>query len=364
MPAFSASSGSSVSQARFGVAITALSLLLTSTRVWAAPETAAPGAAVDSAPAAEAAASAGTSANVEEGDGKAVAFADATTPAPAAQAAASDGGSLKVEEGDGKAVVVADPTTPVIPDKEPIPHRAYQLQWEIDVPLFAIGAALALGREVRSTNSSAPAYCTTIPEGCDENDLNAIDKPFAGTYDPRWSDATDIVMAVLASAPWPMLWYNNNLLNTLNDVTIIYESALTAAALSGLATLSAQRARPFVYGTKAPEDVRTSPNGALSFVSGHTTMAFALSTSTFWTIYRRHGSGAYAWTTLGVGTALATSVAVGRVAAGKHFPTDVITGAAVGAAVGTLMPALHDAPVLVVPNVTTTGAGLDVTMKL
>jgi membrane-associated phospholipid phosphatase len=135
-------------------------------------------------------------------------------------------------------------------------------------------------------------------------------------------------------------------------------------AISGLATLSASRARPFVYGTKAPEDVRTSPNGALSFVSGHTTMAFALSTSTFWTIYRRHGAGAYAWSTLAIGTALASSVAVGRVLAGKHFPTDVLTGAAVGASVGTLIPALHDAPVLVVPTVNTTGAGLDVSLRL
>ncbi len=281
-----------------------------------------------------------------------------------ARASPSNVGTLKVEKAGGEAVVTEDPTTPVIPDQTPFPERAYQLQWEIDVPLFAIGGALALGREIRSTNSSAPAYCTTVPEGCDENDLNAIDKPFAGTYDERWSDATDVVVLVLGVAPWPMLWFDNSLVNTLNDITVIYESAMTAMAISGLATLSASRARPFVYGTKAPEDVRNSPNGALSFVSGHTTMAFALSTSTFWTIYRRHGSGAYAWTTLAVGTALASSVAVGRVLAGKHFPTDVVTGAAVGASVGTLIPALHDAPVLVVPTVNATGAGLDVSLTL
>jgi len=266
--------------------------------------------------------------------------------------------TLKVEQGKDHAVVVEDPTTPVLPDKDTFPKRAYQLQWEIDVPLFAIGAALAMGREIRSTNSSAPAYCTTIPEGCDEDDLNFLDKPFAGNYDENWSKATDWILRGLFVAPLPMLWIDNTFLNMLNDVTIIYESGLTALALSGLATMSAQRARPFVYGTNAPEEVRTSPNGALSFVSGHTTMAFALSTSTFWTIYRRHGPGVYAWTTLAVGTTAASMVAVGRVLAGKHFPTDVITGAAVGASVGTLMPALHDAPVVVVPTVDKAGAGL------
>lgn len=256
------------------------------------------------------------------------------------------------EDGDPKdTVLVTDPTTPVLPDRDFIPERAYQLQWEVDVPLFAIGGALALGREMRTSNSSAPAYCTTVPTGCDEQDLNSIDRPFAGRYDERWSDSTDWVVLALLSAPWPMLWYDNTFLNTFNDVTVIYESGLTAIALSGLATLSASRARPFVYGDAAPESVRNSPNGSLSFVSGHTTMAFALSTSTFWTIYRRQGSTPYAWVTLAAGTTAASAVAIGRVMAGKHFPTDVLTGAAVGASVGTLLPALHDAPVAVVPSV-------------
>lgn len=347
MPVFSASNGSSTSHGRLAGALGAASVLLCTSAAAQAEPVATP-------PPPE----------VSEATAEAQASPEVREAAAEAQASPSDVGTLKVEKADGEAVVTEDPTTPVIPDKTRFPKRAYQLQWEIDVPLFAIGGALALGREIRSTNSSAPAYCTTVPDGCNEDDLNPIDKPFAGTYDPRWSKATDVAVLLLAAAPWPMLWYDNTLLNTLNDITIIYESALTAMALSGLATLSAQRARPFVYGTTAPEEVRTSPNGALSFVSGHTTMAFALSTSTFWTIYRRHGSGTYAWTTLGIGTALASFVAVGRVAAGKHFPTDVLTGAAVGASVGTLIPALHDAPVLVVPTVNATGAGLDVSLTL
>jgi membrane-associated phospholipid phosphatase len=156
-----------------------------------------------------------------------------------------------------------------------------------------------------------------------------------------------------------MLWWNNSLANTVNDLVVIYESALVAQALSGLATLSAGRARPFVYGTRAPEEVRTSPNGALSFVSGHTTLAFALSTSTFWTIQRRHGnSSAYTWVSLAGLTTVAAFVGVGRVAAGKHFPSDVVTGAAVGASVGTLVPFMHDTPVAVIPRADKDSASL------
>ena len=39
-------------------------------------------------------------------------------------------------------------------------------------------------------------------------------------------------------------------------------------------------------------------------------------------------------------------------------------GAAVGASVGTLIPALHDAPVLVVPSASSTGASIDVSLTL
>lgn len=351
MLGFSASNGSNVRPARLALALAASSWLCAAGATAQSAPDAAPLEPESPSPPAEA-------------QGAAPEQPERATPAPAPDAAPRETGSLQVEQANGNTVVVEKPTTPVLPDKKLIPQRAYQLQWEIDVPLFAIGAALALGREIRSTTGSAPAYCTTIPEGCNEEDLNAIDEPFAGYYDPRWSDATDVMVLALFAAPWPMLWVNNTLLNTLNDVTIIYESALTAMALSGLATLSASRPRPLVYGTKAPEDVRNSPSGSLSFISGHTTCAFALSTSTFWTIYRRHGSGAYAWTTLAVGTAVASSVAVGRVMAGKHFPTDVLTGAAVGASVGTLIPALHDAPVLVVPSVSAGGASVDVSLML
>lgn len=269
------------------------------------------------------------------------------------------GPETRVEPGSKATVIVQDPLTPVIPETEALPRRAYQLHWELDVSLFAMGAALSLGREIRATNSSAPAYCTTVAEGCDRSDLNGLDRPFAGRYDENWSDVTDYAVWSLLAAPWPMLWANNTLANTVNDLVVIYESALTAVALSSLATLSASRARPFVYGTKAPQSVRNSPNGALSFVSGHTTLAFSLSTSTIWTVYRRHGSASpFTWVSFGVCTAVATLVGAGRVMAGKHFPTDVITGAAVGSAVGTLIPSLHGRPVAVIPNADTDSGGL------
>ena len=51
----------------------------------------------------------------------------------------------------------------------------------------------------------------------------------------------------------------------------------------------------------------------------------------------------------GLGLAGSSFVAVSRVVAGDHFPTDVIAGAGVGASFGVLLPALHTRRVHLVP---------------
>lgn len=43
----------------------------------------------------------------------------------------------------------------------------------------------------------------------------------------------------------------------------------------------------------------------------------------------------------GAGLATASSVAILRVAAGKHYPSDVVMGAAMGSFIGWLVPMLH-----------------------
>jgi membrane-associated phospholipid phosphatase len=52
----------------------------------------------------------------------------------------------------------------------------------------------------------------------------------------------------------------------------------------------------------------------------------------------RHGPKWWPWL---ITALVGTSVAIERVLAGQHFPTDVLLGAAAGAAVGWLVPWLH-----------------------
>ena len=123
------------------------------------------------------------------------------------------------------------------------------------------------------------------------------------------------------------------------------ESALTTLALAEVAKQAARRPRPCTYQGPRRLEPRlgcrdTDADAHLSFFSGHTATAATLSaTAAFWAI--QDGDTAQAAATLGLGAALTLAVAVERVRAGKHFPTDVLTGALVGATVGTLTPYLR-----------------------
>jgi membrane-associated phospholipid phosphatase len=258
---------------------------------------------------------------------------------------------------EGGTTVAAKPeVTPIVPEPSEPPQRAYQLYWELDVSVLALALVFAGARMIRTTESIEPPFCisqaqaanpTATEVHCDDSELNPLDRSVAGRYSPGWSTASDVGALALGIAPVVVLWPDGGFVNMLNDSVVIYQSALLASAFSGISSLNTGRGRPYIYGDEAPMDVKTSAEASLSYFSGHTAFAFAMSTSLFWTVQRRHPFSAFSWTTLAVGTTTASFVAGARIMAGKHFPTDVVAGALVGGGVGTLLPALHASPVMV-----------------
>jgi undecaprenyl-diphosphatase len=98
-------------------------------------------------------------------------------------------------------------------------------------------------------------------------------------------------------------------------------SAGLALALAGILARLVDRPRPFVA---HPHAVHLFASHAADpgFPSDHATAAFAIATAL---LLRDRGAGAFAM-------AAATVLAVTRVAMGIHYPSDVLAGAALGAA--------------------------------
>ena len=259
---------------------------------------------------------------------------------PSIATPSSDAPPQKVD--DAKKTAKAAALTPIVPSPRNPLRPAFQLYAEIDLPILAVGLVFTEARLARSQ----AAYCA--PK-CDPGGLNAIDRSTAGYWSPGWQTASDYGLYAVGVGAAALIFADEGFLPGLNDSVVIAESALAATAVASIMTLAAGRARPFLYGEKAPLSARNSADAGLSFLSSHAALSFAMATSTLVTMRRLHPGSKLTWIVAGVGGAIATFVATARVLGGMHFITDVVGGAVVGTSVGVLVPSLHGSPVSIVP---------------
>jgi membrane-associated phospholipid phosphatase len=105
---------------------------------------------------------------------------------------------------------------------------------------------------------------------------------------------------------------------------------------------SVGRTRPFVYNPDAPLEEKLKPDARKSFPSGHTATAFVGAVflgTTHEKLYPGSSANPWVWTGSLLG---ASAVGYLRYAAGKHYPTDILAGAAIGSLFGWLVPKLHE----------------------
>lgn len=235
---------------------------------------------------------------------------------------------------------------------DPRPSPAYQLKLELDLPIVLIGAGMASSFAVMS---EAPGVACAPT--CDKSQVFKLDRFAAGWYDPAWGTVGDIATASTLGAPLLAVVLNQGLVNGLNDDLVIAEAALVSSALQVTMSYAVARPRPRVYGDEASLESRSDANAARSFFSGHVANTVSASVAVLRT-FQRLGKPELGWAMFGVGMAGSTLVGVSRVAAGSHFPSDVLIGAMVGAGVGLALPALHDSPVRMVPVASSDFAGL------
>ncbi len=192
--------------------------------------------------------------------------------------------------------------------------------------LYVLPAALGLphGRP-----SCAPCDPATLP-GVDRWAL----RPFPATGDA----AGDVVLAGVAGFTafaglhgLPAQQWHGNFAVFANT------ASWTAASTEWLKVL-VRRKRPVLY-TSDAVTAASDPESLQSLPSLHTSLAFAAATSYMVIARRQHLPHRTRNTILLY--AGAVGVAALRVAAGKHFPTDVLAGAALGSGIGWVVPTIH-----------------------
>jgi hypothetical protein len=136
----------------------------------------------------------------------------------------------------------------------------------------------------------------------------------------------------------------------LVDAVIYAEALALTWAATNMSKLTVRRPRPAAYqeqerlyeeyGMENAPSI-TGTDTALSFFSGHTALAASVTSTATYLAFVRSPDSPRPWITLIAGTALTGFVAVQRVRAGAHFPTDVIAAAMAGTGIGLLVAHLH-----------------------
>ena len=209
---------------------------------------------------------------------------------------------------------------------------------EIDTAIFVGGGITYLGVEFGLKHYIVRPCVWCEPPGFDLAARNALvwDHP----------NTAGIVSTVSGYAAAPLLatgllvgatWDQGNRRRYFDDVIPVLEAAVATGLLHHVTKFTIPRRRPFVKFSPADRPADDDDNASL--FSGHTALAFAVTVAGGIVADKRgYAVEPYIWAG---GFALAVATGYLRIAADKHWTSDVLIGAVVGTAIGITTPFLH-----------------------
>ena len=213
----------------------------------------------------------------------------------------------------------------------------YSVDYSIDIPITLTASLIALMPSFVVPN--APEYMKDSK--LDKNEINSLDSLTLYNYDKNSAKLSDAGIVGVAVCPLLVNLIDNDISSYISQSVIFIETLAVSSALNNIVKYSVSRPRPYIYSDKADEEEKNNRDAYLSFYSGHSSFAFAGAVSFSVMMTKRVKEfkiKTLIWTT---SLFLAGGVAYLRVKAGKHFITDVISGAVIGSSIGYLIPYLH-----------------------
>ena len=177
--------------------------------------------------------------------------------------------------------------------------------------------------------------------GFKRSSINLFDR--SATYNnslpaKKWSD---VMMEGSHLLPALILIPKKTRKDAGNLLLLFSEVYFITAGLTAITKSITLRPRPYVFDNNIDLGAKMSRNARFAFFSGHTSITAAncfVTAKIFSDYFPDSKWKPVIW---GLAAAIPAVVAYNRVAAGKHYPSDVIAGYAVGATLGILIPELH-----------------------
>ncbi len=215
----------------------------------------------------------------------------------------------------------------------------YRTSWEKDGVLLGAGCVSSAIGLVLYESVSAPTPMEI--DQLSSASVNSFDRSAIRHYSESAATASNVLYGAASAAPL-LLFTDAGMRRDWRTIMLMYIE--TWSFMGGTSTLSKgliERYRPYAYNPDVSREQKLTADAKKSFFSNHTTTAFASAVflSTVYSDYHPNsGWKPYIW---GSSLFMASVVGYLRYEAGEHFPTDILTGAVVGSAIGYMIPWMH-----------------------
>lgn len=224
------------------------------------------------------------------------------------------------------------------------PAQPYEQKIQRYLPGTAAGIGLtawSLARERRVAPLS-PAQLAAL----NRSSIPAWDRPTSYHWQPRAARVSDWLLLGAVLAPYPLAALGQDSRRDWPALALLsYQTLSLTYGLTSLTKTLSLRPRPFTYldasGNAELLHAQQERDARMSFFSGHTSLSASMCFLSARVYHDYHpGSPARTWVWIGAATLPAVTGWL-RVRAGKHFPSDVLSGYLIGAATGFFMPLLY-----------------------
>lgn len=215
----------------------------------------------------------------------------------------------------------------------------YRFNWKHETAIASASLAYFVGGGILdiTRKSLTPAQIGSL----NPNDVNRFDRSAIGNSDPNGALASDVLLGTSFILPATLLAVQGCQHDALIIGLMWFEVATLTLGTTEYVKSLVLRPRPLVYDPDESLDVKTTRDSRMSFFSGHTSAVAAFSffgAKVFSDYSDNKLHKALVWSGAAILPAVTGYL---RFRSGKHFPTDIIAGYALGASIGYLVPFLH-----------------------
>jgi membrane-associated phospholipid phosphatase len=228
-------------------------------------------------------------------------------------------------------------------------HEVYKIKPGIDWPLTLVGTAVSLYgfQQIYNKPSSSEGQISSLRK----SDINGFDRWAADVYNDKAANMSDVPFYVAMPLPLLLLVDKDVRKDAGKYLFLYWETMSVTGVFYTGAPMIWDRYRPLAYNDKAPMSDRTSGVARNSFFAGHVAL---VASSTFFIakVYADyHPDSKIKWVFYTGASAATAFTAYLRHVGGKHFPSDILVGTALGTATGILVPHFHKHRLIKNPNI-------------